>query len=219
MNGSAGPVRAKIEAVDKVAQGVRSYLDQEQRLISRSRAQLSAAADRAAAEVRARQAVLSRARREVAALEGALARCRENCGGISRALTAARGRQAEAAQSLARAQQAVQLVEEAREGVQAALRVHEPSLIEHGRAAIESCRQLVTKLSGYLSGSLAAAEIAVTISTVGQGPLPKALLNVPPEPVSIAQLAEDNLNEQNQLWREWKTHELEGDGPTEISRE
>lgn len=197
------PVRVEVAAVEQVAQAVRSFTEQEQRIITSARSEIKRRGDQARTAVQHRRQALERARQARAAADSALARCRENCAGLARAADAARRRQLEAEHSLNRATQAVQVLEQASTNLNVTSRAVERAVAEHGQAATVACRELAAKLRGFLRHAVGTAEVMTTIahgaSEVGIA-MPQSFLAPANPSTSITAHAEDSLEEQQKLW-------------------
>jgi hypothetical protein len=204
MSTPSDAVHARAEAVAKIEQAVRSYAEQERQVTTNAHLQMKQKVAQVQAEVELRRQTLERARGTTRQAEAALARCRENCGGLARAVANARRLQAQAEQSLGRARQAAQIVEQASSALHTATRIAERSIDTHAHAAVNACRELVDRMKTYL----AVTQIVVSVSAAAEGLVqaglvpPNRFIAPPPDQTSIVEIVEDSTLDQQNLWRD-----------------
>jgi len=140
-------VRAEVNAVRALRQGVDRYAEQIRDALGHARREV-AAADRIAQEaVERRRSEAQRREQEFRRADAALRQCQENCAGAQRQAASAAERLAEAKHHLERARKAAQLTASAQSDLLRVLQTIEASVGEHSSVASSALANLDAKLA------------------------------------------------------------------------
>lgn len=140
-------VKAEVQAVRALKQGVGRYAEQIREASAQARREVAAADRKAREALERRRSEVRKREQDLRQVQAALRQCREDCGGLRRQGEAAAQRLAEAREALDHARKAAQLTSTAQADLLKTLQNIEASVGEHSSVASSALASLDGKLA------------------------------------------------------------------------
>lgn len=204
-------VKAEVQAVRALKQGVGRYAEQIRGASAQARREIAAADRKTQEALERRRSEVRKREQELRQLQAALRQCREDCGGLRRQAETAAQRLAEAGQALDRARKAAQLTATAQTDLLKTLQNIEATVGEHSSVASSALASLDSQLASLphfdlgsavhdlLAGTAVSVETVAAVASFGRlaGDAAHAVnVNFPIRDHSVAEMVEHRKDQE-----------------------